>query len=66
MVTGTDSLKSHLDNLRSTGSENIQKVVQKILEDPNVHVFGEFLQEPVILQVGWGWKKRQEFDVRSS
>jgi len=35
--------------------ENVHKVVLQIVQDPEVHVFGEVLQEPAILQVGW-WK----------
>ncbi|GJQ13378.1 hypothetical protein GpartN1_g5169.t1 [Galdieria partita] len=51
MVTANDSLKDHLENLRAGGMEKAQQVIQQLLEDPNIHVFGEVLQEPTILQL---------------
>jgi len=50
-MTVIDSLKSHLDNLRTANMENVHKVVLQIVQDPEVHVFGEVLQEPAILQL---------------
>ncbi|EME26373.1 COP9 signalosome complex subunit 7 [Galdieria sulphuraria] len=51
MGIADDSLKGYLENLRVGGIESAQQIIQQLLEDPNVHVFGEVLLEPTILQL---------------
>eukprot|EP00871_Galdieria_phlegrea_P001189 jgi/Galph1/2070/GphlegSOOS_G743.1 len=47
----TEPVEYYLESLRSADSLLLGKVVQQLLEDRNVHVFGEFLQEPALQQL---------------
>lgn len=48
--TPNNSLNSYLDNLKT---DNVERVIQQVLEDPNIHVFGEILQTPAVQE----WKE---------